>query len=473
MNPARIERLVQRLGGREHQRDQQDRAELADRAGGEQVGAEPRPQLAAVAEDRDQGADRGGRQRRARVQEGEHHPGGRQGAADPVGEHQRQQPAPGAERERLAPDPLEVDLVAGEEEQHPEPEVGEEVDELVGLGEAEHLGPDHDPEDQLDHDHRRRQPLRHHDHGDRRQGGGQDDREEGGFVDRDQTGAGLSMRRRSRSPTTPARRSPRILRQALGTEAYSLRRWPVALAAAVVTGLAPAAPAAAAAPDLLSEAGPGAEISSAHGSGVFGRWRVDEHGMPAYRLHARPDHRSARRNSRSSTATTPTWSQVGNDAIVANAYNHGYVQLWSPARHVSVGEPLRRRPASTSPAASAGCVSPTDGRASTLYADRPAGSRPAAPFGVGYARKRMRLAGLRVSQTTTAPFGDDPAAGRTRSGSRTRSSATRAAVVVGVLGRQPVRRGRRPAARARPAPRTTATTCSASPSSPTRSTPIR
>ena len=29
---------------------------------------------------------------------------------------------------------------------------------------------------------------------------------------------------------------------------------------------------------------------------------------------------------------TDNWSQVGNDAIVANAYNHGYMQLWSSAR---------------------------------------------------------------------------------------------------------------------------------------------
>ena len=51
----------------------------------------------------------------------------------------------------MAGDPLEVDLVAGEEEQHAEPEVGEELDE-VGHLQPEHLRPDHDAEHELDDD---------------------------------------------------------------------------------------------------------------------------------------------------------------------------------------------------------------------------------------------------------------------------------------------------------------------------------
>ena len=192
----------------------------------------------------------------------------------------------------------------------------------------------------------------------------------------------------------------------MGTEAYSWRRWPVALAAAVVTGLAPA-PVAAAAPDLLSEAGPGAEISSAHGSGVFGRWRVDEHGMPAYdyTLDQTTDPRAQQPELDGDDAN---WSQVGNDAIVANAYHHGYVQLWSSARMYQWAN--RYDASSEHFAGGFGWLRLADGRtASTLYADRAPGSHLRRRFGVGYARKRMRLAGLRVSQTTTAPFGDDPA----------------------------------------------------------------
>ena len=80
--------------------------------------------------------------------------------AEPVGEADREQPAERAELQRLALDPLEVDLVAGEEEEHPEAEVGEEVDEVVGVGEVEDFGADEDPEQQLDDDHRRREALR-------------------------------------------------------------------------------------------------------------------------------------------------------------------------------------------------------------------------------------------------------------------------------------------------------------------------
>ena len=61
----------------------------------------------------------------------------------------------------MASDPLEVDLVAGEEEEHAEPEVREEVEELVGLREAQHVGTDQDPEDDLEDHDRQRQAGRH------------------------------------------------------------------------------------------------------------------------------------------------------------------------------------------------------------------------------------------------------------------------------------------------------------------------
>ena len=60
--------LVERLRRREDERDQEDRAELAERPGGEQVAAEPGVELPLVAEDRDQGPDRGRRERRAGVE---------------------------------------------------------------------------------------------------------------------------------------------------------------------------------------------------------------------------------------------------------------------------------------------------------------------------------------------------------------------------------------------------------------------
>jgi hypothetical protein len=178
-------RLVQRVGGREDQRHQQDRAELTGRACGQEVGAEAGLQLAAVAQDRDQRADRGRRHRRAGVEEGEHDPGRGERPADPIGERDREQPAKRPELHRQALDPVEVDLVAGEEEEHPEPEVGEEFDEVIGLREAEQFWADHDPQQQLEHDDGWGEALRHRGHGHRCDCSDDDDCEERPAVDLD------------------------------------------------------------------------------------------------------------------------------------------------------------------------------------------------------------------------------------------------------------------------------------------------
>ena len=90
-----------------------------------------------------------------------------------------------AELHRPALDPFEVDLVAGEVEEHPEPEVGEEFDEVVGVGEVEDLRADQDPQEELEDDHRRRIAFRDDRDGDRGDRGDQDDREERGRVDVD------------------------------------------------------------------------------------------------------------------------------------------------------------------------------------------------------------------------------------------------------------------------------------------------
>ena len=146
------ERAEQRALRREREGDQQDRAELAHRAGREQERAEAGLDLAGVVEDRDQRPDGGGGHRRAHVEQGHDDAGPGEEAADRVGEHERQQPPRhDRELERHALDPVELDLVAREEEQHAEAEIREELDELVRLREVEDLGPDDDAEHQLDH----------------------------------------------------------------------------------------------------------------------------------------------------------------------------------------------------------------------------------------------------------------------------------------------------------------------------------
>jgi Glycosyl hydrolase 36 superfamily, catalytic domain/Glycosyltransferase family 36 len=179
----------------------------------------------------------------------------------------------------------------------------------------------------------------------------------------------------------------------------------VAAVATVALG-APAQPADAAPGPLSAE--PAAErIASARGSGSFGRWRVDSFGLPSYeyRLDEEADPRADQPELDGSDAN---WSQLGNDAIVANAYNHGYVELWSSARLYQWAN--RYDGEARHYAGGFGWLRLADGRAaSTLYLDRPPSSRFRRTFGAGYASKRMRFAGLEVTQTTTAPFGDDPA----------------------------------------------------------------
>ena len=140
--------------------------------------SEASAQLSGVAEDRDQRSDRGRGHRRAGVEQGEHDPCEREQPADREGERDRHQPADRRELERLAADALEVDLVAREEEQHPEPEVGEEGDELVCLSEVEQLRSDQDSEHDLDSHDRERQAARDAARNQRGERGRRDDREE-------------------------------------------------------------------------------------------------------------------------------------------------------------------------------------------------------------------------------------------------------------------------------------------------------
>ena len=112
-------RFVQRVPGRQDQGDQQDRAKLPNRSCAEEVRPEGRPHLSGVAQDRDQGADRGRRHRRSGVEEGENDPGRRQRAPDPIGQGERDAPSDRGELQGAALDPVEVDLVAREEEEHP------------------------------------------------------------------------------------------------------------------------------------------------------------------------------------------------------------------------------------------------------------------------------------------------------------------------------------------------------------------
>ena len=163
--------------------------------------------------------------------------------------------------------------------------------------------------------------------------------------------------------------------------------------------------ASAKAPPRLSLDHSPASIASTYGSGHFGTWGVDEFGLPSYRytLDETTDKRAAQSETSGSTLAQ---HQVGNDHLMANAYNDGFMQLWSQDR-LSQWANLYQ-PASQHYGGGYGYLKVGDTVLSTLYADRPKGSTFERDFGVGYYRKRLAASGVEITQNTLAPFGDDP-----------------------------------------------------------------
>jgi hypothetical protein len=176
----------------------------------------------------------------------------------------------------------------------------------------------------------------------------------------------------------------------------------VMLAAVLAISLGLAA-AALAAPAPLSADHSSPPISSAFGSGSFGKWTVDSFGLPAYDytidqatnpIAAQPE----------LNGSTDAWSQIGNDHIVADAFNHGYVQLWSQDR---LYQWMNYYDASHEHYAGGfGYINVGGKVISTLYDDRPAGAGTERVFGVGYQAKQTSVPGLSESDTVYAPFGD-------------------------------------------------------------------
>jgi Glycosyl hydrolase 36 superfamily, catalytic domain/Glycosyltransferase family 36 len=179
---------------------------------------------------------------------------------------------------------------------------------------------------------------------------------------------------------------------------------PLALAA-LALALASAATAQAAGPAPLSADDSRADIASTHGSGAFGAWTVDRYGLPAYRYDIDEEH-TAFAQQPELDGSTDAWHQVGNDHIVANAYNHGYTQLWSQDR---LYQWTNRYDATTGHFAGGYGYLNVGGRTvSTLYDDRPSGADAQRVFAPGAYDQAMDAAGLHVSQQVVAPFGDDP-----------------------------------------------------------------
>ena len=147
------------------------------------------------------------------------------------------------------------------------------------------------------------------------------------------------------------------------------------------------------------------DISSSSGSGAFGRWRVDPFGLPSYR-YTLAELTDPRAPQAELAGSRDAWHQLGNDHIVANAYNHGYVQFWSQDRRYQW---LNRYDAASGHYAGGyGYLRSGRQTISTLYDDRPKGSTSSRDFGVGYFHRSTAASGFAIDEYVYAPFGDDP-----------------------------------------------------------------
>ena len=146
-------------------------------------------------------------------------------------------------------------------------------------------------------------------------------------------------------------------------------------------------------------------IDSTSGSGAFGRWRVDGFGLPLYR-YTLDQTRSPIARQPEIQGRTDAWHQLGNEHAIALASNDGFAQLWSQDRRYQWAN--RYRADARQYGGGFGYLRSGDDVISTLYPDRPRGAATVRDFGVGYARRRLRVAGLRVDERTFAPLGGGP-----------------------------------------------------------------
>jgi hypothetical protein len=177
------------------------------------------------------------------------------------------------------------------------------------------------------------------------------------------------------------------------------------LAALLLLSAFAASPALAVGPPPLSADQSLPNLASRYGSGNFGRWQVDRFGLPAYSYTIDPS--SAPQAHQSELAgSTDAWHQLGNDSLVADAHNLGYVQLWSQARAYQW---VNRFEADAGHYAGGyGYLRLGDRTISTLYGDRPAGARTERDFGSGYFHRRTASKPVDVNEAVYAPFGNAP-----------------------------------------------------------------
>jgi len=143
------------------------------------------------------------------------------------------------------------------------------------------------------------------------------------------------------------------------------------------------------------------------GSGSFGRWIVDDFGLPAYEytLHQEKDRRAVWWNSSGKEKRTH-WHQIGNFRFVAVADNYGSVQVFTEENGFQWLNYF-----SESEKNFAGNFSILDDGErvwTTSYRFKPEGGKTRRVFGMGYLMTETEYEGIQVQRFTFAPYGDDP-----------------------------------------------------------------
>ncbi|MHB8872852.1 MAG: GH36-type glycosyl hydrolase domain-containing protein [Myxococcaceae bacterium] len=147
--------------------------------------------------------------------------------------------------------------------------------------------------------------------------------------------------------------------------------------------------------------------SCSTGSGIFGRWTVDEAGLPAYDygLDQNADARATFYNTEKKDRRDH-WAAFGNGRVNALAFNDGYVEVVTQDRGVTYlnkfDEPRRNF------AGGFGYLDDGEQTWCTAYKWRPAESRTTRRFGVGYADAQTWFRGVRASRRSFSPPGDAP-----------------------------------------------------------------
>ena len=144
-----------------------------------------------------------------------------------------------------------------------------------------------------------------------------------------------------------------------------------------------------------------------YGSGHFGRWHTDPHGLPAYRYTCNQltDPLAVEPVDKVWRSTTDHMHQVGNDRLVAVASNYGHLQV-----RQDEGSPKFLNdfcPEQSRYGGGIGFLADEAGFVLSTYYTGAADTFDRV-FGMGYLQKRVTSARYSVDQIIFAPCGDDP-----------------------------------------------------------------